>query len=354
MSQSIHTETMEILRMDTEAIESNIDSSNIDSPNPNEVGESADIEESSDITTISPHRAALNDLLGGRAYHFMDGIANAKALLNGLNDKIDSLKSKTEVIESNEVLGILSDFIIQSDRLNNEFQKIDNFFDNSLSQKELNFINLLKLINDSLGDFVEKLDSIKLDEALKDMSDSLEQSIEVRASLKQFFIDIGTLIKNVDENAKKKLSANLGAINELESDFYKKHTENINAFLETQNKNLQLQTKAQNEAFKKQLDSQKEQLHSLFNYINNIKKSIFVLLFAAVFIGFLCGAFSLLAFSKYSEYKQIESKFNTLSEKLDSVKLLKNNKNEIILSVPKSATINNDSKEYIINLGGGK
>ena len=77
-------------------------------------------------------------------------------------------------------------------------------------------------------------------------------------------------------------------------------------------------------------------------------------MFAAVFIGFLCGAFSFLTFSKYREYKDIKSKFNALSEKLNGVKILKNNNNEILLSVPKNATINSDNKEYIINLGGGK
>ncbi len=152
-----------------------------------EVGESSDFIESA---ATNPHREALNDLIGGRAYHFIDGIANAKALLSGLNSKIDSLKSKSEFMESNEVLGIISDFAIQSDMLNNEFERIDNFFDNSLSQKELNFINKLKLINDSLEYFVEKLNSIKLDETLKDISDSVGQSVDVRADLKQFFIDL--------------------------------------------------------------------------------------------------------------------------------------------------------------------
>ncbi|WP_288644663.1 hypothetical protein [uncultured Helicobacter sp.] len=327
--------------MDTEELES------IDSPKIEDINESSDSVES--IPT-SPHREALNDLLGGRAYHFMDGIANAKTLLNGLSDKVETLKQKSADIDSNEILGILSDFAIQSDMLNNEFQRIDNFFDNSLSQKEQNFINKLKLINDSLGDFAEKINSIKLDKAIKDMSDSVEQSNDVRANLKQFFIDIGTLIKNVDENSKKKLSANLSAINELEEDFYKKHEENINKFLKTQSKNLQ----TQNETLKNHLESQKGQLDSFISHLNTIKKFIFALIFAAVFIGFLCGAFSLLTFSKYSEYKEIESKFNALSEKLNGVKILKNNTNEILLLVPKSATINDNSKEYIINLGGAK
>ncbi len=331
--------------MDTEELES------IDSPKIEDVNESSDSVES---ISISPHREALDDLLGGRAYHFMDGIANAKNLLNGLSDKVETLKQKSADIDSNEILGILSDFTIQSDMLNNEFQRIDNFFDNSLSQKEQNFINKLKLINDSLGDFAEKINSIKLDKAIKDMSDSVEQSNDVRANLKQFFIDIGTLIKNVDENTKKKLSANLSAINTLEKEFYEKHEENINKFLETQSKNLQTQIATQNETLKNHLESQKGQLDSFISHLNTIKKIIFALIFAAAFIGFLCGAFSLLTFSKYSEYKEIESKFNALSEKLNGVKILKNDTNEILLLVPKSATINNTSKEYIINLGGAK
>ncbi len=331
--------------MDTEELES------IDSPKIEDVNESSDSVES---ISINPHREALDDLLGGRAYHFMDGIANAKNLLNGLSDKVETLKQKSADIDSNEILGILSDFTIQSDMLNNEFQRIDNFFDNSLSQKEQNFINKLKLINDSLGDFAEKINSIKLDKAIKDMSDSVEQSNDVRANLKQFFIDIGTLIKNVDENTKKKLSANLSAINTLEKEFYEKHEENINKFLETQSKNLQTQIATQNETLKNHLESQKGQLDSFISYLNTIKKIIFALIFAAAFIGFLCGAFSLLTFSKYSEYKEIESKFNALSEKLNGVKILKNDTNEILLLVPKSATINNTSKEYIINLGGAK
>ncbi len=331
--------------MDTEELES------IDSPKMDEISEPNDNIES---TSTSPHREALDDLLGGRAYHFMDGIANAKALLNGLSDKVESLKQKSVDIDSNEVLGILSDFYDQSDMLNNEFQRIDNFFDNSLSQKEQNFINKLKLINDSLGDFAEKINSIKLDKAIKDMSDSVEQSNDVRANLKQFFVDIAMLIQNVDENTKKKLSTNLNAINELEEDFYKKHEENIHKFLETQSKNLQTQIDTQNETLKNHLESQKGQLDSFISHLNTIKKSIFALMFAAVFIGFLCGAFSFLTFSKYREYKDIESKFNALSEKLNGVKILKNNNNEILLSVPKNATINSDNKEYIINLGGGK
>ena len=66
--------------MDTEELES------IDSPKMDEISEPNDNIES---TSTSPHREALDDLLGGRAYHFMDGIANAKALLNGLSDKVE-------------------------------------------------------------------------------------------------------------------------------------------------------------------------------------------------------------------------------------------------------------------------
>ncbi|CUU40610.1 hypothetical protein LS66_008845 [Helicobacter sp. MIT 03-1614] len=316
-----------------------------------EVGESSDFIESA---ATNPHREALNDLIGGRAYHFIDGIANAKALLSGLNSKIDSLKSKSEFMESNEVLGIISDFAIQSDMLNNEFERIDNFFDNSLSQKELNFINKLKLINDSLEYFVEKLNSIKLDETLKDISDSVGQSVDVRADLKQFFIDLKSLIKSVDENAKKQISANLSAINAVEEGFYQKHSENMNKFLESQVKSLQSQANVQDEEFKKQINMQKEQLDSLLNHIGNVKKFVLAFICVAVFIGILCGAFTLLAFGKYKEYKEIESKFNTLSEKLNSVKILKNSNNNIMLLVPKSATINSNGKEHIINLGGGK
>lgn len=328
--------------MDNEEIQS------IDSPEINEISAS------SESSSISPHREALNDLLGGRAYHFIDGIANAKALLGGLNSKIDSLKSKSEIMESNEVLGIMSDFANQSDMLNSEFERIDNFFDNSLSQKELNFINKLKLINDSLSEAMQRLDSIELEKALKDISDSVEQSSDIRVELKQFFTDLTSLIKNVDENTKKKISTQLSAINTLEEEFCQKHNENMNKFLDSQIKNFQLQTNTQDEAFKKQIDKQKEQLDSLLIHLNTIKKSVVAFVFAAVFIGFLCGAFSLLAFSKYSEYKEVETKFNALSEKLNGVKMLKNSNNDIMLLVPKSATIKSDGKEHIINLGGGK
>ncbi|OBV30148.1 hypothetical protein BKN38_05210 [Helicobacter sp. CLO-3] len=284
----------------------------------------------------------------------MDGIANAKTLLGGLNSKIESLKTKSEVMESNEVLGIMSDFANQSDMLNSEFERIDNFFDNSLSQKELNFINKLKLINDSLDESMQKLDSIRLDEALRDINESVEQSGEIRADLKHFFLELKSLIKSTDENTKKKISTNLSAINTLEEEFCEKHKENMDKFLDLQNKNFQLQLDAQSEVFQKQLDLQKEQLNSLINHINNIKKSIFALIFAALFIGLICGAFSFLAFSKYSEYKEIETKFNAISEKLNGVKILKNSSNDIVLSIPKSATINSSGKEHIINLGGGK
>lgn len=128
----------------------------------------------------------------------------------------------------------------------------------------------------------------------------------------------------------------------------------MNKFLDSQNKNFQSQLNAQSESFKQSMDSQQELLHSLSNHINNIKKSIFAFTFLAVFVGFLCGALSFLAFAKYSEYKEIESKFNALSEKLNGVKMLKNSNNDIVLSVPKSATINSNGKEHIINLGGSK
>lgn len=314
-----------------------------------------EISENDENNGINPHREALNDLIGGRAYHFIDGIANAKTLLNNLNSKIDSLKSKSEVMElSDEVLGIMSDFVKQSDMLNNEFERIDSFFDNSLSQKELNFINKLKLINDSLSESMQSLEQIKLDEALKDIKESVEQSSEIRADLKQFFIDLKRLIENVDKNTKQKVSTNLSAIHSLEEEFYQKHTENINTFLDSQHKSFQAQINMQDEAFKEQTNKQKEQLDSLLVSFNMIKKSLLASVFVAVFIGLLCGAFSLLAFSKYREYKDIESQFNAISQRLNGVKIFKNSNNDIVLSIPKNATINSNGKEHIINLGGGK
>ena len=321
----------------------------------NEINEADNLTEPDNTPeNTNPHREALLDLIGGRAYHFIDGIANAKALLGSLNGKIDSLKSKSEIMESDEVLGIMSDFIKQSDLLNSEFEKIDNFFDNSLSQKELNFINKLKLVNDSFDESMRKLDSIKLTEALNDISESVEQSGETRADLKQFFIDLDLLIKNVDENTKKKISTNLGAINTLEKEFCQAHKDTMDKFLESQNQSFQTQINKQNEIFNQYINSQKEQINTLLSHMNIVKKSLFAFLALAMFIGVLCGAFSLLAFSKYSQYKEIESKFNALSEKLNGVKMLKNSNNDIMLSIPKSATINSNGKEYTINLGGGK
>lgn len=322
----------------------------------------AETKQDSDLTN------ALDDLLGGTPYHLRDGLQNQNASINRLTNRANKLKEELESGDSEVMVANLNAFLAEANILKEEVEKLQGFFNKDLSLRDRQFVEKSRLldieiqninkdlkefltnnkeIKDFVGDIRSHIDNIKEQSnyATQINNTTLEKLKSLNESINFANYSLMQFRNNLQNKLEAEMTARVESLSELVGEFYTAKEAQKQEFVDNFYTSFE---NAQSEVVEKITSTNQ----NIVNMLENAKKMIFGIGAILLVGGIATGAFSGLAYSKYSQYKDIESRLNEISSQLDGVKVLKNKQNNIVLVVPKEAKIESYGNEYTINLGG--
>ncbi|BDB64835.1 hypothetical protein T36_1292 [Helicobacter cinaedi] len=310
----------------------------------------------------------LEDLLGGTPYHLRDGLENQNLSVSRLTSRAKKIKEELESGNSNEVMvANLNSFLAETSILEKEIGKLKDFFNKDLSLRDRQFVEKVRLIDveiqnintdlkkfltqnreikNFIGDIGSYIDNIKeqSSNATKINDTTLEKFEEINNTLGLISLSLTELKNNLQNDLEVEMTNRVESLSDLVGEFYKAKEEQKKEFIadfHSSFENAQSAIVQNIETTSKNID----------DMLANAKKMVFGIGAILLVGGVATGAFSGLAYSKYSQYKDIESRLNEISSQLDGVKVLKNKHNDVVLVVPKEAKIESYGSEYRINLG---
>lgn len=310
----------------------------------------------------------LDDLVSGTPYHLRDGLENQNASISRLTNRANKLKEELESGNSNEVmLANLNSFLAETTILEKEISKLQDFFNKDLSLRDRQFVEKVRLLDveirnintdlkeflaqnremkDFIGDIGSYIDNIKeqSNNATKINDTTLDKFENLNNTLGIISNSLTEFKNNLQNNLEAEMTNRVESLSDLVSEFYRVKEEQKQDFVADFKSSFE---SAQSEVVANIATTSK----NIADMLANAKKMVFGIGAILLVGGVATGAFSGLAYSKYSQYKDIESKLNEISSQLDGVKVLKNKHNNVVLVVPREARIESYGGEYRINLG---
>lgn len=366
----------------SEIVDSNdyedVDHEDVDHPSdfdetPNEVQDTqADSQESQTQLSQPPRQDSkkdtLEDLLGGTPYHLRDGLENQNLSVSRLTSRAKKIKEELESGNSNEVMvANLNSFLAETSILEKEIGKLKDFFNKDLSLRDRQFVEKVRLIDveiqnintdlkkfltqnreiknfiDDIGSYIDNIKE-QSSNATKINNTTLEKFEEINNTLGLISLSLTELKNNLQNDLEAEMTNRVESLSDLVSEFYKAKNEQKQEFLAGFESSF-------GNAQSKIVENIEGANNDIATMLANAKKMVFVIGGILLAGGIITGVFSGLAYSKYSQYKEIESRLNDISSQLDGVKVLKNKQNNVVLVVPKDARIESYGNEYTINLG---
>lgn len=314
-------------------------------------------------------KEALEDLLGGTPYHLRDGLANQNLSVSRLKSRAEKIKEELESGNSSDEIMVanFNSFLAETKILTEEIDRLQNFFNKDLSLQDRQFVDKVRL----------------LDVEIQNVNTDLKEFLATNKEIKDFIVDVNSYIENIKNESNnatqinnttlekfKEINNALGFIgdsltklkNNLQSDLEAEMTSRVESlsdlvseFYKTKDGERQEFITNFKSSFENAQSAIVENIKATSGNIDkmlaNAKKMVFGIGAILLIGGVATGAFSGLAYSKYNQYKDIESRLNSISSQLDGVKVLKNKHNDVVLVVPREAKIESYGSEYRINLG---
>ncbi len=258
-----------------------------------------------------------------RPISFVDATTKQKELVATLEQKIYKVDEKTL---NNETRGILRDIIDELRILSEETNKISSFFFTPIPKEDKEIINRTTLIKGQLVELYDTLGMIKRNNYEKQIRD-------INKTLRNFMLDTQNRIKTYDENLRASLSERLKHLNSILQNFNESELENVSGFAK-KSRTLIADSYKGFENINKNFKDTSEKL----------KKFGLLILIALIGLGGSFGVLSGITYLKYAEYKEIEQKMASLSQRIDGIVLKKDKKNNLILSISKENAYLQESK----------
>lgn len=260
--------------------------------------------------------------------NFLELTEEQQKILLDLSLKIQKLDLSSLDSESK---GVIRDIKEKMIALDENTSSILNFFSKDLSPSDRQLINRTTLVRRNLSELYGLLKFFE-------SKNYIDQTKRFEKAFKELVKNSKSRVDIFENSLKSMLSSKTEVFYTILQEFIQNQKNFLDQFHDIETKKAQRYSE---EITKKMQVSQEKLRETVKNFETMTKK---VKIFSAALIGVnlifgICiGIFSAMAFLKYSEYRDIEAKMESLSQRISGVSVKKDENNHLILSFSKATT----------------